>query len=435
MVMNVIVNPIVAVSGAVMALIGMIQVYYMVYLDRKKRAFFYSFFGIALVYALCVLTREIVRGRTGYVWVEVSRGVMFGQAFLSSLLTVLIIGFMLYQCGETGFSRNPVFRLAAALWAAYVILLVFSQFTGLVYSVNDQNVYSRGPLFAAQMILPVINMLLYLYALWENRGKISQKQFRAFLLYAAIPLPCILIQMFFFGVHLILLGTVLATLLMYNSIASDQMNRYVTQVKENAELKIDIMLAQIRPHFLFNSLTTIRYLCRKDPDKAAEAIDDFTAYLRHNMDSLTIDKPIPFKEELSHVRAYLALQKMRFGEDLNVQFDLQFTDFFIPTLTFQPLVENAITYGLRKSESGSGTVRISTAKYTDHIELNVTDDGPGFDPDIQDDDKTRSHIGISNVRERLDRICGGELIIESKPGEGTSATIRLPLISKSTEEE
>lgn len=433
--MNETIDLIVAVSGAVMALIGLIQVHYMVYLDRRNRAFFCSFFGIALGYALCVLTRVIARGQTEYVWVEVSRAVLFGQAFLSSLLTVLLIGFILYQCGEHGFSRDPVFRLAAVLWAVYVILLVVTQFTGSVYSVDDQNVYRRGPYFAAQMILPVVNMLLYLYALWKNRRKISQKQLRAFLLYAVIPLPCIIIQMFFFGAHLILLGTVLATLLMYNSIVFDHMNRYIMQEKENAGLKIDIMLAQIQPHFLFNSLSIIRYFCRTDPDKAAEAVDDFTAYLRHNMDSLTIDKPIPFEEELAHVRAYLALQKMRFGDDLMVEFDLQFTDFFIPTLTFQPLVENAISYGLRKSESGSGIIRISTAKYKNHIELNVADDGPGFDPDAMVDDKTRSHIGIRNVRERLNRICGGELIIKSAPGEGTSASIRLPLIPEITEKE
>ena len=167
-------------------------------------------------------------------------------------------------------------------------------------------------------------------------------------------------------------------------------------------------------------------MCRKDPASAEEAIGEFALYLRHNMDSIKVDHPIAFEEELEHVRRYIDLQKFRFRDELDVQYDLECTDFSIPVLTLQPLVENAITYGIRRSESGSGTVIISTHRYPGYVEVSVADNGRGFVPGELPDDSSKSHIGISNVRERLRLVCGGELRIESEPGKGTIVTILLP---------
>ena len=107
-------------------------------------------------------------------------------------------------------------------------------------------------------------------------------------------------------------------------------------------------------------------------------------------------------------------------------YDLESTDFRLPTLTLQPLVENAVTYGVRKSETGRGTVTIRSREYPDRWEVSVTDDGPGFVPDSLPGDSERSHVGLRNVRERLKHTCGGELRIDSVLGEGTTATIILP---------
>ena len=187
-----------------------------------------------------------------------------------------------------------------------------------------------------------------------------------------------------------------------------------------------IMLSQIQPHFLYNSLGAIRDTYRGDARRGEQAITEFAEYLRHNMDSLTQEQPIPFTEELAHVRCYLDLQTLRFGDDLNVAYDLESTDFSLPTLTLQPLVENAVTYGVRKNESGRGTVTVRSREFPDRWEVSVTDDGPGFVPDSLPGDSERSHIGLHNVRERLKFKSGGELRIDSALGEGTTATIILP---------
>ena len=169
----------------------------------------------------------------------------------------------------------------------------------------------------------------------------------------------------------------------------------------------------------------IQEICLVDAETASKAIADFSRYLRHNMDSLSINRPIPFSEELEHVKHYVSLQQLRFGDALDVRYELSCTDFELPTLTLQPLVENAIRYGVRKNKYGEGTVVIRSEEFPDHYEIHVIDDGPGFVPDQLPDDGM-SHTGIINVRQRLERICGGELRVLSGPDQGTDAAIILP---------
>ena len=193
-----------------------------------------------------------------------------------------------------------------------------------------------------------------------------------------------------------------------------------------ARQRIQIMLGQIQPHFLYNTLGAIKSTYYDDPIHAREAIDQFTDFLRHNMDSLTDDRPISFEKELEHVRCYIDLLQLRFGEALNVAYDLECTDFRLPTLTLQPLVENAVTYGGRKNSDGNGLVTIRTREHPDRYEISVTDNGPGFVPNTIPGDSERSHVGLQNVRDRLNHVVGGKLQIHSAPGEGTTVTIILP---------
>ena len=333
---------------------------------------------------------------------------------------------MLYQSGEKDITKSNSFRISFTLWLLYAGILISNLFHGQIYSVNENNGYSRGPYFPLLMVPPVLIMILNLYILWENRHKLSVNQKRAFAIYVIVPMAAMLVQMWSFGVHLIVISSVTAAIFMFSYIIADQTERYYIREMENHRLKVDILLAQIQPHFLFNSLTIIKLLCRKDPAKAEAAVADFTAYLRRHMESLQSDLPIPFEEEMKHVQAYLNLQKLRFGDELNVAYDLEVKDFRIPTLTLQPLVENAVTYGVRRSESGCGTVTIRSRSFPDRVEVCVEDDGPGFIRETLPDDKERSHIGLQNVRERLIQQCGGELLIDSTPGKGTKVTIILP---------
>ena len=153
-------------------------------------------------------------------------------------------------------------------------------------------------------------------------------------------------------------------------------------------------------------------------------VDKFSTYLRNNLEALNRKEMIPFSEELDHIRIYLELEKVRFDEDLTVVYDIQVEDFFLPVLTVQPLVENAVKHGVTKKRGG-GVVTLATRAETDGYVITVTDTGVGFDPEhYMDDGKT--HIGIQNVRLRLKDMAGGRLKITSVPGVGTTAVIRIP---------
>lgn len=200
----------------------------------------------------------------------------------------------------------------------------------------------------------------------------------------------------------------------------------LVQIKEREEQRqqqMQIMISQIQPHFLHNTLSVIYSLCDADTELAKEAILKFSGYLRNNMLTLRSTEPVPFSQELEHTKTYLWIEKERFGDILKVEYDINATDFRLPALSLQPLVENAVKYGVRSREEG-GTVTISTRREDGKIRVSVTDDGMGFDPLTYQNDG-RTHIGIENVRSRLKQMCGGALEIESAPGKGTTATIIL----------
>ena len=206
---------------------------------------------------------------------------------------------------------------------------------------------------------------------------------------------------------------------------SEQAKQIEEQEAELSEKRISIMLSQIQPHFLYNSISAIQGLCIQNPEKAREALGDFAFYLRGNLNSLAESGKIPFEKELSHVETYLNLEKMRFEERLNVVYDIEKTDFCLPSLVVQPLVENAVKHGICKKEEG-GTLVIKTAKIYNRIVISIIDDGVGFDTKVSKNDNSgRHHIGIQNVRDRLAQMAGGELIIRSTPGVGTKAYIVL----------
>ncbi len=189
--------------------------------------------------------------------------------------------------------------------------------------------------------------------------------------------------------------------------------------------RVRLMLSQIKPHFLHNSLAVIAELCDADPEAAKAATIKFSKYLRGNMRSIDAEKAIPFERELSHTRLYLEIEQLRFEDALQVRYDIAATGFLIPALTVEPLAENAVRHGVRENPDGKGTVTVLTRELPDRYEVSVRDDGPGFDPARLPDDG-EVHVGIENVRERLAQVCGGTLVIDSAPGQGTTATIRLP---------
>ena len=193
---------------------------------------------------------------------------------------------------------------------------------------------------------------------------------------------------------------------------------------ELQESRISIMLSQMQPHFIFNTLNTIYHLCEIDPEIARSTIDAFSKYLRNNIDNLDRSEMIHFDKEMSFVKAYLDIEQVRFDDELQITFDLPVTNFKLPVLTVQPIVENAIKHGTSKKE-GVSTLCISTRETATCYEIEIRDTGAGFDTNNLPNGEYKQ-IGIMNVRQRLTNLCNGTLTIESTIGEGTTALIQIP---------
>lgn len=190
------------------------------------------------------------------------------------------------------------------------------------------------------------------------------------------------------------------------------------------EARLNLMFSQIRPHFMYNSLTAIAQLCTIDPKRAQRATIDFSNYLRGNLDSVNYTQPIPFSQELKHLKTYLSLEILRFDDKLNVEYDIETEEFLVPVLSVQPLVENAVKHGICK-KNDIGTVKVSAKETEDAYIVEVKDDGVGFDPNEPLDDG-KSHIGVSSVRSRIESMMGGKLEIESEVGVGTRSVLTIP---------
>ncbi|WP_409968970.1 histidine kinase [Bengtsoniella intestinalis] len=185
------------------------------------------------------------------------------------------------------------------------------------------------------------------------------------------------------------------------------------------------LVYQIKAHFFFNTLNTISALCKQDASKADKAILTFASFMRSYMYLINEGQNIPFEQELSLVKSSLAIEKMRFPDSFTYDFDLAYTDFNIPPLCLQPLVENAVLHGLRKTGS-HGKMSISTTKTGNMAQIRIADNGVGFDPTILE---TTSSIGIRNLTKRVALMANGTVSFESKQGEGTVVVIEVPIAS------
>ena len=288
----------------------------------------------------------------------------------------------------------------------------------------ENNLFHRGPLGFSCHIVSAIILLYVLYLTFAAQAKRDRFQ---------LIIPTV-------NVALVFAGAVMDTFITYTrrgitflsvAMVSSALFYYIWlhlkfvhdhEKALEAESRIRIMMSQIQPHFLYNTLSSIQALCRIDPEKAFDVTEKFGTYLRNNIDSLDQPELIPFVKELEHTRVYSEIEMIRFP-NVRVNYDVPDTDFSVPALTVQPLVENAIRHGVRIREEGVVTV---SSRTTDRFhEIVIADNGKGFDTTLL---KTAdgSHIGVRNVQERIEKMCGGTLTVESAVGKGTTVTICIP---------
>lgn len=418
--------------GCIFSLIAAFCMFMSSNFDKNKRKWLLF---IMLTSALLLLSDAFAweyRGRPGnaaYWVVVISNLCVFVMSDVMLALYNGYISTILYKKDDKGIRKVrqiPDKRILAVyiIAAIGIVMCILSQFLHIYYYIDENNFYHRNLGHIISMIIPIIGMIIDALLIIENRKRINRLTFVSLLSYMFLPFAAVIVQMFYYGISLINIAISISMILMFVASMIEQNENIARKEKEAADLRISIMISQIAPHFIYNTLTSIKEMCSSDPEMAGELTGQFAEYLRGNLESLNMDKPVPFERELSHVKCYAAIEEKRFAGKVKVEYNIYDDEFLIPSLTLQPLVENAVKHGLRKKRGG-GTVTIQTERIGDEIHITIKDDGVGFNmADIQTDDKI--HVGIENVRRRLHDMCGGTLKIKSQPGIGTCIEIILP---------
>ncbi len=224
--------------------------------------------------------------------------------------------------------------------------------------------------------------------------------------------------------------------------ATAEVARYVSSQLELAELdesrarlnaaEVRALRAQISPHFVYNSLTTISSFVRTNPERARELLIEFADFTRYSF--RTTGAYTTLADELNNINRYLTLEQARFGDRLNVKLQVapEVLPVVLPFLALQPLVENAVRHGLMPKPLG-GTITITAENVGAECVISVEDDGVGMDPkrlreDMTDAHISGAHVGLGNVDDRMRSAFGEDygLVVDTAPAAGTKITLRVP---------
>ncbi len=319
---------------------------------------------------------------------------------------------------------SVVWAIAACIvGTAGLLYWIWSRVTGLVFIGSDGQTtpgvfYVIGQIFGYVLIMMVVIMLII------HRGSFTPGSMALHLGYIAVPSAVSVIRSYVGGPNL--LYTAIAVML-FAIAMSDRIRELrdcMDQRSHISDMEMALLVQQVQPHFLYNILNTVYHLCSRDPESAKELLGDFSDYLRTNLSAITSQEPVPVSWELQTVENYVRLEKARFEERLEIEYDIACQDFMLPPLSVRPLVENAIVHGMGKVAHPLH-IRISTCDHPDRYEVMVTDDGPGYVDGVYPDDG-RKHVGLINLRKRLSMMVDGVLEISGKHEMGTTAIIRIP---------
>lgn len=326
--------------------------------------------------------------------------------------------------------KIPHFKLLLVLSMISTGIFASSMYTGWFYSFPEDGYTYYTSAYWVLVAFSTFAIWLIAYNVIKNRELLGKRRMLLLLAYSIIPLLLIVVDQLF-SLSFSYISLSLISTLIYMDVDIEQEQTMLKQEAmialneaEKNEMKLNLMMSQIQPHFLYNSLSTISYLCRVNPKDAEETVNDFSDYLAGNLNSINSKRPVPFEKELGHTKSYLKIQKRRFNERMQIEYDIEVKNFEIPALTLQPLVENAVRHGVEQRLDAT-IIRISTNETEDSYIVKIEDNGPGFDVNAKPSGD-RPHIGINATRSRLTNMVNGRLDISSEIGRGTLAIVTIP---------
>ncbi|MCI7607449.1 MAG: histidine kinase [Spirochaetales bacterium] len=397
-----------------------------IYRRRTGRRSNKLFFALVVAHGITLFCDGIywcMDGRAGFVPMAIVFVLIY--AFCLLMLTLYHYYLRAFWKEHYGIGEDKKFKyFPIVVNVVFNILWISSFFTHLFFVMNGDGsyYYTRYHIFSQLGILLIL--LPDLIVLLKEREKMG---FKNCLLWVFLPTWAVVIRILDLRYKLPFVYPAIALCIVgiytiVNTEMDTSIDKHLLAVRASMG---KVMISQIQPHFLYNVLNSISILCHKNPDRAAEITDEFAQYLRWNINSVFSSEPVSVSEEINHTKKYLELEKERFGDILEVKWNIKDDSFYIPPLVLQPLVENAVRHGICQKEDG-GTIWIDI--YSDEYNYNIviTDNGNGFDSSKQKENEDKLHVGLSYAREQVEGICGGTLDTESTPGRGTRVRITLP---------
>ena len=341
-------------------------------------------------------------------------------------LVAVLTAYLCARIREVGGSAWRPWSRVVSVTAGIMCVLALA---GVFFFVDEGNLYHRTDWFwiatAYVVLVDGVNAVLAIV----NRKRLGARALACLLFYTVVPVIASAIQAFVYGLNFVIVAGVLGLIVVFfemqqhtSRVLMARTEELVQSRVEVSESRIAVMVSQIQPHFLFNTLDTIYGLVDEDAEKAKEAIYSFSRYLRANLDSLKYTSPVPIEREMEHVRTYLELERMSDEGRLEYELDVQATGFSVPALSVQTIAENAVKHGLSGRVEG-GKVIVRTREQATEYTVAIIDDGVGFD---FENGGYEEGVGLSNTRSRLQAMCGGTLEVASEPGVGTTVILHIP---------
>lgn len=387
-------------TAIMLGVMGMLITFIVWNTDKWWRYYCIFFFSAMILKSASSLISQI----SVIYWnnVPLETALNFINALCSSAIIPMLTMYILHCCSEA-LRSSRLLRVILILWGVGIAAMTADLLTNMFFYIPSSDGTVKPRYFVlVYLSVTVTGLIINVIALIRRRKKLSRMQIIVILCYLLAPVSLMIL-----AVELMLFA--------------DQGKRYLEQKEELAKQKASNAVLQMRPHFIYNTMTSIYYLIEQDPDKAQQVTLNFTTYLRKNFTAIAKEGTVPFTEELEHTRAYLSVEQMRFEDKLFIEFETPYTAFRLPPLTIQPIVENAVKHGI-DPDLDPLYITVHTKKLKDGTEIIVEDTGPGFG--VIDSD--HPHTALANIQERLEMMCKGTLTFSDRDGGGTVVRLYIP---------
>lgn len=382
---------------------------------------------------VCDVFAIVYNGEPGKLGLYVVGIANFWLYFLIYTLEIYFIRYLRTIIEVNGGKFSIGFAFAGAIIMSFsLVVLIANIWTKHLYYFDIKNFYHRGPYYSIAMIPVFLCFVIIGVIVIYYRKYFSKLQILGLIIYLVFPVSGAIVMAFSKETSsFINISITLALLMMYGGYEVEKNKRMLAQANElvekeriNEEFRNLMLWTQIQPHFIYNNLNVIQYLCNKDPELAGEAVAHLSAFLRSYIDAYDLDVCIPITEEIEIINHYLYMQKLRYGDRLQVDFKVEKDDFYVPPLSVECLVENAVRHGVAKKEEG-GMVSIHVYETEEENIVEIEDNGVGFDSK-EIESSEQNHVGIRNTNSRLKYMIKGSLEVISQVGEGCRAVIHIP---------